>query len=77
MPRRRETWESRIIGSAGSWETNGGRRQVRQLVDGRQTHDAAWGIGRWRRADGPGKGLGWRMGLEPTTAGITIRDSTN
>ena len=23
------------------------------------------------------KNLGWEMGLEPTTTGITIRDSTN
>ena len=23
------------------------------------------------------KGMGWLMGLEPTTTGITIRDSTN
>ena len=28
-------------------------------------------------ADSHGENLGWLMGLEPTTTGITIRDSTN
>ena len=38
--------------------------------------EIARGIGQLRE-DKDGGDMGWLMGLEPTTTGITIRDSTN
>ena len=53
----------------------------------RRRRPAQWGQGaRMTRRRGNGResgrttereGVGWTMGLEPTTTGITIRDSTN
>jgi hypothetical protein len=56
------------IGKAGSTRLELPLREFRKRCDAKSLRPR--GCGRQKK-------LGWLMGLEPTTTGITIRDSTN